>query len=173
MTNVQIYVGTYAKYNNGSIYGKWFKLKDYSDYLELQKAIKEYHKDEEDPEFMIQDYECSEIIESLGLISECHISKEIYEIIEEIEDCCYEEEIVEAYIHCFGGANNIQEILDNVNESYCGEFLSDVQFTELLLEETGDLKPELPSYIHIDWERTASDIMMDYANHNNHYFRLM
>lgn len=28
-----------------------------------------------------------------------------------------------------------------------------------------------PVYIHIDWDRTARDIMMDYAEENGHYFR--
>lgn len=173
MTNVQIYVGTYSKYNNGSIYGAWLKLEDYSDYEDLKKAMRELHKDEEDPEFMIQDYECSEIIKGLDLISESYISEDIFNIIELIESCSYEEEVVEAYIYCIGGSNDIQEILDKVSESYCGEFSSDQTFTQQLLEETGDLSAEFPSYIHIDWERTAYDIMMDYNCHNNHYFRLM
>ena len=174
MTNVQIYVGTYQKYANGSISGAWLKLEDYSDYADLKKAMRELHKDEDDPEFMFQDYECSEAIKDLGLISECHISEEIFEVIEAIESCCYDEEVIEAYIYCLGsGSNDVQEILDKVNESYCGEYSSDIGFTQELLEETGDLSSDLPSYIHIDWERTAGDIMMDYANHNNHYFRLI
>jgi antirestriction protein len=174
MTNVQIYVGTYAKYNNGSIYGAWLKLEDYSDFEELQKAMRNLHKDEEDPEFMFQDYECSEAIKFLGLISECHISENIYEVLEAIENCSYDEEVIEAYICCLGdSSNDIQEILEKVSESYSGEYSSDVEFTQQLLEETGDLSADLPAYIHIDWDRTAYDIMMDYAAHNNHYFRLM
>ncbi len=33
---------------------------------------------------MFQDYECP-FLEKVGLLSECHISKEIYEIIEQID----------------------------------------------------------------------------------------
>jgi antirestriction protein len=173
MTNVQIYVGTYLKYNNGSIFGAWLKLEDYSDIEELGQAMRNLHKDEEDPEFMFQDYECSEIIKGLGLISECYLSEGIYEILDAIENSCYDEEVIEAYISCLGGdSNDIQEILDKVNESYTGEYASDVEFTEQLLDDTGELSFQLPSYIYIDWERTASDIMMDYASYNNHYFRL-
>ncbi|TXD48678.1 antirestriction protein ArdA [Polaribacter sp. IC073] len=174
MTNVQIYVGTYAKYNSGSIYGAWLKLEDYSDYEELQNAMRNLHKDEEDLEFMFQEYECSEAIESLGLISECHISKNIYEVMGAIENFDYNEEVIEAYICSLGSSeNDIQEILEKVSESYFGEYSSDVEFIQELLEETGDLSADLPPYIHIDWERTAYDIMMDYSVHNNHYFRLM
>lgn len=65
MTNLQncldtasIYCGTYAKYNNGSLYGKWLNLSDYSSYDELLTTMYELHSDEADPEFMFQDYEC-------------------------------------------------------------------------------------------------------------------
>lgn len=52
-----IYVGTYAKYNAGSLFGKWFNLSDFADKDEFMEACKELHKDEEDPEFMFQDRE--------------------------------------------------------------------------------------------------------------------
>lgn len=31
MTTIQVYVGTYAKYNNGSIQGAWLDLEQYND----------------------------------------------------------------------------------------------------------------------------------------------
>lgn len=51
------YVGTYGKYNDGSIEGAWLDLADYATYQEFKKACRELHKDESDPEFMIQDWE--------------------------------------------------------------------------------------------------------------------
>jgi hypothetical protein len=33
------------KYNEGSIFGEWLQLSNYSDYDELLKAMKELHKD--------------------------------------------------------------------------------------------------------------------------------
>ncbi len=57
-TTPKIYVGTYAKYNNGSIKGDWFDLTDYSDFDELLEAVLKVHQDEQDPELMIQDFEC-------------------------------------------------------------------------------------------------------------------
>ena len=53
----KIYVGTYAKYNDGSLDGKWVDLTEYSDYDEFLAAMHELHSDEDDPEFMVQDYE--------------------------------------------------------------------------------------------------------------------
>ena len=174
MTNLRIYVGTYQKYNEGSLYGAWLDLEDYSDFEELHEAMRKLHQDEEDPEFMLQDYECLEIIKDLGLISESYISEDIYEVMEAIENSYYDVEVIEAYMYCIGSpSNEIHDILKKVNESYYGEFSSDIGFTEQLLEDTGCVSIDLPSYVHIDWNRTAWHIMMDYTTHNNHYFRLM
>ena len=49
----RIYVGTYAKYNDGSIAGKWLDLNDYEDINAFYKACKKLHKDESDPELGI------------------------------------------------------------------------------------------------------------------------
>ena len=51
------YVGTYGKYNGGSLAGGWLDLSDYATYQDFLKACKELHKNESDPEFMIQDWE--------------------------------------------------------------------------------------------------------------------
>lgn len=83
LDEVKIYVGTYAKYNNGSIFGKWLTLSDYSDLSEFYDACRELHKDEEDPEFMFQDYETPELLN--GKISECGIDEDIFEVAEKLE----------------------------------------------------------------------------------------
>lgn len=31
LSEARVYVGTYARYNNGSLFGKWLDLSDYSD----------------------------------------------------------------------------------------------------------------------------------------------
>lgn len=53
----KVYVGTYKKYNNGNLMGAWLDLADYDSYEEFVKACRKLHKDERDPEFMIQDSE--------------------------------------------------------------------------------------------------------------------
>lgn len=53
----RVYVGTYKKYNEGSLNGGWLNLNDYSNYSDFLKACKQLHKNERDPEFMIQDSE--------------------------------------------------------------------------------------------------------------------
>ena len=59
LSEARIYVGTYAKYNEGSIFGKWMDLSDYSGSEEFYDACRELHSDEEDPEMMFQDWEKS------------------------------------------------------------------------------------------------------------------
>ena len=57
LSAASVYVGTYAKYNNGSLFGAWLNLSDYSDKEEFYEACRELHKDEEDAEYMFQDWE--------------------------------------------------------------------------------------------------------------------
>lgn len=53
----RVYVGTYGKYASGSLDGKWINLEDYVDKEDFLESIAELHSDEEDPEFMFQDWE--------------------------------------------------------------------------------------------------------------------
>ena len=71
LSAASVYVGTYAKYNNGSLSGAWLNLSDYSDKEEFYEACRELHKDEEDVEYMFQDWE--NVPE--GLIGESWISE--------------------------------------------------------------------------------------------------
>ena len=75
LADARVYVGTYHKYNNGSLDGKWLNLADYANKAEFLKACKQLHKDEADPEFMFQDWEN---IPS-WMISESSISDEVWE----------------------------------------------------------------------------------------------
>ena len=54
---MKVYVGTYNKYNNGSIKGEWLTLSNFADVQEFNSKCQDIHKDEKDPEFMYQDYE--------------------------------------------------------------------------------------------------------------------
>lgn len=53
---MRIYVGTYGKYNNGSLEGEWLDLEDYSSKEEFLEACQELHGEGEH-EFMFQDWE--------------------------------------------------------------------------------------------------------------------
>ena len=76
----------------------------------------------------------------------------------------YSEEVVEAAVEA--GVP-----LSDVEECYSGKWASDAEFVQNELEETGCLPDDLPLYVHIDWESTARDVMMDYTEEGGHYFR--
>jgi len=69
-TTPAVYVGTYHKYNCGSIAGKWFDLTEFDDEQDFLAACSALHADEEAPELMFQDWEG---IPS-GLASESHVN---------------------------------------------------------------------------------------------------
>ncbi|HBE2486710.1 TPA: antirestriction protein ArdA, partial [Escherichia coli] len=63
-------VGTWRKYNGGSIAGRWFDLTSFDDERGFFEACRELHQDEADPELMFQDYEGF----PGNMASECHIN---------------------------------------------------------------------------------------------------
>jgi antirestriction protein len=54
---MRAYVGTYAKYNNGSLKGGWVELADFQDTEDFYEYCKSLHSDEADPEFIVQSWE--------------------------------------------------------------------------------------------------------------------
>ena len=86
MKNPRIYVGTWAKYNAGSLSGEWLALKDYENYSELCEVMRAIHEDESDPEPMIQD--CEDFPEGFSVVSGS-LSEEEYN---DILKACKEEE---------------------------------------------------------------------------------
>ena len=86
MKNPRIYVGTWAKYNVGSLSGEWLALRDYDNYSELCEVMRAIHEDESDPEPMIQD--CDDFPEGFSVVSGS-LSEEEYN---DILKACKEEE---------------------------------------------------------------------------------
>ena len=78
----------------------------------------------------------------------------------------FSEEAIDAYLELGIEAD---DGLEDFEEAYQGDWKSDEDFVEDLLSDIGVL-PDLPSYVHINWERTARDVMMDYSEENG-YFR--
>lgn len=76
----------------------------------------------------------------------------------------YDEEVIQAALACGIDPSDIAE-------AYSGQYDSDEDFVEELLESCGEIPKDLPVYVHIDWSATAHDIMMDYCEHDGYYFR--
>lgn len=52
-----LYCGTYRKYNNGSLYGMWIDLEQFTDAEDFFEVCDKLHEDEQFPEFMFQDFQ--------------------------------------------------------------------------------------------------------------------
>lgn len=156
----QVYVGTYAKYNAGSIAGAWLDLEKFADKDEFLTACHELHKDEADPELMYQDFEGF----PARFYCESGIHEDLFDWLAMDED---DRELLEAYIEATGETD---ADIDDARDHFQGRFDSDVDFVQELLEACGDLPSDLPHYVVIDWESTARNIMYDYSSANGYYF---
>jgi antirestriction protein len=110
--NPKVYVGTYAKYNNGSLKGAWLDLTDCSDRTDFILACLALHRDEEDPELMFQDWE--NIPKSW--VSESHLNDRIWEWLDLTPD---RRGVVTEYLEEIGDAD-IAYILDHHIDSLNG-----------------------------------------------------
>ena len=124
--NPKIYVGTYAKYNNGSIGGAWLTLSDYSDIEEFYDAARALHADEDDPELMFQAWE--EIPKAW--VSETHVNDLVWDLVSLSDDG---QSAVTEYLDVMGDAD-IEYILDRHIGSYSGDKLD---WIESHLEDMG------------------------------------
>lgn len=81
-----VYVGTYGKYNGGSLEGEWVDLTQFSDRDDFYEYCKELHDDEPDAEFMFQDWEYIPD----GMIGESWIEESLWELMPYYEEYGYD-----------------------------------------------------------------------------------
>jgi antirestriction protein len=155
----RLYVGTYAKYNNGSIQGAWLDLDDYVDSEDFYTACKELHSDEVDPEFMFQDFEGF----PKSLYSESGNVDEIYEYIDFIINSHMEQDAVDAGL-------SLDIPLDKLEDAYSGWYENDKDFAYQLATDCGFEESNVWPQSCIDWEQASREIMLDYDEAGGHYF---
>lgn len=165
-TTPQVYVSTYAKYNNGNLKGEWVDLDGFDSYDEFIGYCKELHADEADPEFMYQDYEGF----PHELYCECMGEKDFNKILQYIELCGERDpEEVEDYIECFG-VDELENYEDTI--SY-GQFDNDEDFGIYYVENFTEYNQEDGLLIrYFDYERFGRDLMFDcYQGSNGYVFQ--
>ena len=153
--NPRIYVSTYAKYNDGSLEGEWVDLTDFDTYEDFVDYCSELHKDENDPEFMVQDYEGypSSWYHESGLPTEDEFNK-----IKEFSEL-YEDEKKAYAAFCELGLSN--DSADNFRDHYFGEYTNDYDLGVEFVERYG-MPENAESYF--DYETFGSVLMYDYHN---------
>lgn len=170
ISEARIYVGTYAKYNGGSIFGKWLDLSDYSDKEEFYEACRELHKDEQDPEFMFQDWE---YIPS-DLIGESWLAENIFEIIEAIDELDDDKKAAfEVWLN-HGSyditTKDITDLIRSFEDDFQGAYNDEEDYAYEIVEECYDL-PEFAK-IYFDYAKFARDLFMgDYWFEDGYVFR--
>lgn len=157
---MQIYCGTYAKYNEGNLFGKWLNLEDYADKDEFIEACRELHADEEDPELMFQDWEG---IPS-DMVGESWVAPEVWELMDAFNN--HDEDAVRAYLKCFGEWNE-----SDFENRYKGRYDSWRDLAEEFVDEMGYLD-EIPEYLrnYFDYDAYARDLKYDFCEEDGYYF---
>ena len=160
-----VYVGTYGKYNEGSLCGLWIDLSSFSDYDDFIDFCKAIHADEEDPELMAQDYEAF----PRQWYNEGFMSEDDFDHIQEYTELCdkYDVDAVDDYME-------FADELDNFEEAYCGEWDSEEDFARHIVEECWDIERTMGDLSrYFDYEAFGRDLFMyDYnMGANNHVFR--
>lgn len=156
-----VYVGTYEKYNSGSIKGAWLKLKDYDSYEAFIKACNDLHADEPEEciELMFQDYD---------YIDDSFPLSDWWEIKEALENSSYENACC-AYMD-YEGEWSVNAC-EKAEELYMGDFNDDEDFARFIAEECGAIEIPEELQFYFDWEAYAHDLMYDFVEIDGHYFQ--
>lgn len=166
---MKVYVGTYAKYNAGSLYGKWLSLEDFDSKEEFLKEAVSIHDNEADPELMFQDYENI----PNQLIGESWISENLWRLMRLEEE---EKEPFMIYVDNIGcDLDDFDKVYEDFQESYSGnwnENWSDprLKYAENLFDEIFEVPENIQLYI--DYEKFSNDLFLsDYWEVDGHVFR--
>ena len=158
-----IYCGTYGKYNNGSLDGAWLDLEAFDSYDEFLEICALLHDDEDDPEFMFQDYQ--------GFPREWYDESGLKESFDNIVEYCKldenDREVFDAYYEWSGNAD-----FAHFKDHYMGKFDTEEDFAEYIVSECYDLDNMMGDLsFYFDYERYARDLFMtDYTFCDGHVF---
>ena len=147
-----------------------FDLMTYNSFEELEEAIREELDNLEAP-FESADTGADAweyYVETWGDVHQKYqsLDEDLYNYVNAIDNTSYDKDVIDAAIDC-------DVSIDDIDEAYNGSFNSDEDFVEQLLTDIGTIPNNLPSYVHIDWEATARDVMQDYVESSGHYFRYL
>ena len=157
--NPAVYVGTYGKYNSGSLRGVWLDLTTFADYDEFLAVCRYIHRDEREPEFMAQDFTDF----PREFYTEGFMSEREFDVIQEFAKLDDDDkEAFEVYVAAFGSSRDDVSIFDNFREAYQGKWDSEEDFTYNLVDEIGFLQGVPDSVAnYFDYAAVARDLFID------------
>ncbi len=163
--NPSVYIGTWAKYNDGDITGLWIDLTTFEDYDLFISFCKALHADECDPELDAQDWERL----PSGLKGDDLLFEDKFEQLMEYNKLgiLYDFDAVEAFVGYFD-LNQLSEFEDR----YCGKFDSELDYAYYIIDECYDLDKIMGHLsFYFDYRKFADDLFMDYYFDNGYVFR--
>lgn len=161
-TTPAVYVGTYHKYNCGSIDGKWFDLTDFDGPEDFLEACKALHADEWDAEFMYQDWE--------GIPSPFASESNVdWDFIAAYKRACDEgrDAAFIAWAEYTGQCD-----YDAFDDAFCGEAKSEEDYAQVIVDDHG-LLDGVPQVLrsYFDYESYARDLFSSgYVFHDGYVF---
>ena len=141
-----VYVGTFAKYNNGSLSGAWLDVAAYNDGAEFYAACLALHADEPDPEIMFQDYQGF----PAHFYGESWVKPELWGWLHMSDE---DKEILEAYHHGI----DVNSTLEEARDLFMGKYDSKRDWADQYLDDSGLLDripADLRTYFDVElWAR--------------------
>jgi len=139
----------------------WVILNDFDCYDDFIDHCVELFEGVESPELIFKDKIGEKQL--FNLITESEIDPEIWDLLN-----CEDPDQILALMK----AKNIGSPLDAINyhdENFLGEYYSDTKF----VQESEGFDNSVPDHIHINWEKTAEDVMSNYGymEVEGHYYK--
>lgn len=164
--NPAVYVGSYRKYNEGSLFGAYLSITKFENYDEFINVCKFLHRDENDVELMFQDF--------MGFpscwYSESCMDEETFNKIKEYGEL--DDDKKEAYmIYLDGGLG--KEDIASFEDAYMGKYDSEEDYAYELINECYDIEKMMGSLSsYMDYAAVARDLFIsDYYYEDGHVFR--
>lgn len=163
LDNPAVYVGTYGKYNEGSIAGAWIDLSTFDSYKEFLSFCYEVHSDEDDPELMFQDF----MNFPSELYHESAFSEDDFNAVLAYFNAD-DKDALDAFIDYYG-----LEKMSDFESYYIGYFGSKEDFARHIVDECYDLNNIMGSLsYYFDYEAYARDLFCgDFCFNRGYVFR--
>ncbi|HGE5155660.1 antirestriction protein ArdA (plasmid) [Leclercia adecarboxylata] len=164
VTTPAVYVGTYHKYNCGSIAGAWLDLTEFDSSEEFYERCRELHANEADPEFMFQDWEGF----PADMASEGHIKWEFIDGFKQASEEGREAAFL-AFVELFSSTD-----YDQFDNAYMGEAKDEETYAQEYLDISGLLNG-IPDCVarYFDLEAYARDLFMgEFRFYDGHVFNM-
>lgn len=156
----RVYVSTYRKYACGSLKGKWLDFDDYNDLDDFMEACEDLHADEDDPEFMYQDFDGV----PKAMVSEGWISPNLYDYFDTVDNSHLDEEV-------FVAAAEVDIEYDDVGDRYRGEADSHAEFSRHWYYQVCDETTLGVLVNYVDWDAVwDGELRHDFVEQSGHYF---